>query len=881
MAGVSSTWRMAILRPGEDPIGHLAVALSQRSILGADDDELADTNQMLVDVTLRRSATGLADAVRQARMPKDENLLVLVDQFEELFRFRHSHHANSRDEAIAFVRLLIEASRQPNVPIYIVLTMRSDFIGDCMEFPGLPEVVNSGLYLVGRMSRDALRSAITGPVAVGGGTIAPRLVNRVLNDLGDDHDQLPLVQHALMRTWERWEQRRAGSEPIDIADYEAIGTFKNALSMHAEEAYQQTVANSRDRIAEHMFKALTDTFTDARGVRRPTTVQEVSAIAAAPEADVIAVAGAFRRAGRSFVMPPPSVPLGSKSILDLSHESLMRCWTRLIAWAEEERASADFYVRLSRAAAWFAQGSAGLWRNPELELALQWKARNQPTAAWAGRYDEGFDQAMAFLDRSRDQRSREEAEREHERRKKLRQAQWAAAVLAGFLMIAVALTYYARLENSRAEANLALAREAVDESLSSADRDPAMTGGDVPQVEEFRRELLAKAQRFYSAFMNQDPRSETSRRDLAFAHFRLGHINRLLEKPDEAAREYQDSITRFEALRTSYPRNREYRAALANAYNWLGETARPNPTRFADAERAYNSADQLQDALVAEDSTDSQTREDLARTHYNRGILRSARDDQASAADADFREAIRLLKPLAPTNDRAAQELARAYNNLGSLLSADPQRVQAVEDLWKQAIAIDERLVVKDPANRQYKMELAIFCNNLAVLLHDRGQLVEADRRSREALDLIDALARVAPSLAITRADAHSLRGMIVGGQEAGGAEREYTAALDLFDQLRQDPDVRRLPDFHMRFGDLLLNLAQFAGDQAEVARVRQLLARGVDLYADMASGIVASGSRAEAQLAFDTLARVLPALPETERAKLSASSQQLQGKLN
>ena len=54
------------------------------------------------------------------------------------------------------------------MPIYVVLTMRSDFIGDCMDFPGLPEAVNDGLYLVGRMTRDALRSAITGPVAVGG-----------------------------------------------------------------------------------------------------------------------------------------------------------------------------------------------------------------------------------------------------------------------------------------------------------------------------------------------------------------------------------------------------------------------------------------------------------------------------------------------------------------------------------------------------------------------------------------------------------------------------------------------------------------------------------------------------------------------------------------
>ena len=908
MAGASSTWRMAVLRPGEDPIGHLAGALSARHILGFDpgeepgegDAELADTNRVLVEATLRRSAAGLINAVRQARIPRDENLLVLVDQFEELFRFRRSHHAHSRDEAVAFVRLLIEAARQQSTPVYVVLTMRSDFIGDCMDFPGLSEAVNSGLYLVGRMSRDALRSAITGPVAVGGGTIAPRLVHRVLNDLGDDHDQLPLVQHALMRTWEHWERRgrdSGGGIPIDVDDYEAIGTFRDALSVHAEEAYQEAVATGGGQIAEHMFKALTDTFSDARGVRRPTSVHELAAISGVPEADVIAVADMFRRAGRSFLMPPPAVTLSPRSIVDLSHESLMRCWTRLIGWAEEERVSADFYVRLSRAARWFDEGSAGLWRNPELELAQQWTRDNEPTAAWAGRYDEAFGRAMAFLDRSLEQRDREDADRERERRAKLRRARVVAGVLATFLAVAVSLAYFAWRENARAEINLALAREAVDESLSSADRDPARVGADVPQVEEFRRELLAKAERFYTAFMNQEPRSEASGRDLAFAHFRLGHINRMLERRDEAAREYQDSIARFDALRAAYPANLEYRAALANAYNWLGETLRPAAARFADAERAYNSALELQQALVAVSAAGgsispgvpgaARYQQELARTHYNRGILRYTRGlepgraDMMAAAEADFRAAIGLLEPLAGANDQAAQELARASNNLGGLLSGDAQRLDEVQLLWEKAIAIDARLVAQDPANREYKLELARFYSNLAALLHERGQLEESSRRSREAVDLIEALARVAPSLAIARVDAHSLRGMILENQDSMGAEREYQTALDILDQLHGDETLRRLPEFHERFGDLLLNLAVFPGTRAEVERARQLLARAVSVYADMAAGIVASGSRADAQIALDNLSRVLPALPDAERARLTASSRQLQQKLD
>ena len=103
--------------------------------------------------------------------------------------------------------------------------MRSDFIGDCMRYPGLPEAVNEGQYLVPRMTRDGLR---LGDHRSGRGRrrseIAPRLVLRLLNDVGDNQDELPLVQHVLMRTWDHWSRHSAPGTPIDLANYEAVGT---------------------------------------------------------------------------------------------------------------------------------------------------------------------------------------------------------------------------------------------------------------------------------------------------------------------------------------------------------------------------------------------------------------------------------------------------------------------------------------------------------------------------------------------------------------------------------------------------------------------------------------------------------------------------------
>jgi tetratricopeptide (TPR) repeat protein len=766
MVKAGSGWRIATLRPGEDPIGHLAAALSPPGMLGTADPELAATQPILLEASLRRTPRGLVDAVRLAHLPAGENVLIVVDQFEELFRFRHSRQAaNSRDEAVAFVKLLLEAVKQHDTPIYVVLTMRSDFIGDCMEYPGLAEAVNDGQYLVPRMGRDAMRSAITGPVAVGGGRITPRLVQRLLNDLGDDHDQLPVLQHSLMRSWDRWVRRGDPDQPLDVADYEDVGTLRQALSFHAEEAYADSGDERHRAIAERVFKALTDTFSDPRGVRRPTSVAQLCAICDAPEEDVIAVVDVFRRQGRSFLMPPGSIPLTSRSIVDLSHESLMRCWDRLIAWARDEAAAATFYGRLAQAAAWHAEGTAGLWRDPELELALRWQQETRPTAGWAERLGPGFDRAMAFLAGSEAARTRERTEREQQRRRKLQVARSVAAVLAVLSLGAMALAYVAWQENRRAGANLGLARAAVNQMLSSAEVDPASAGADVPEMAEFRRELLGKAKQFYQEFLKQDPRGAELRQEMALAHFRLGHISRMLEKPAEAEAEYGQAIAQLAALDRERP-NAAYRQALANAYNWLGETLRAVAGRRGDAAKAYEQALQLQSALVAADGANAGYRQELARSHYNRGILRASADQSDAttfgAAEKDFRDAIRLLEPLAAQQTSgAAQELARASNNLASLIAEDESRTAEAAVLYDRAIGIHEQLIKHDPEDRQVKLELAQFQENDAELARVAGDFDRARRRNQGSLALLDDLLRPAPSLGLERARQHPHRGRL------------------------------------------------------------------------------------------------------------------------
>jgi WD40 repeat protein len=288
-------------------------------------------------------------------------------------------------------------------------------------------------------------------VAVGGGEIAPRLVLRLLNDVGDDPDQLPILQHALMRTWHHWTEHHAAGEPLDLRHYEAIGAMKEALSLHAEEAYHELASAPEQRIAEAMFKALTDRGSDQRGLRRPVRLAEVCSLAEAGEQEVIAVVERFRMPGRSFLMPPAGVELAGGSVLDISHESLMRIWTRLIQWVEDEARSAQIYLRLSKAAQQFQDGAGGLWRDPELQLALSWREEAGPNLQWARRYDPAFERAMLFLDYSRKERDLWIERREQARHRQLARTRWLAIVLGAGVLLTLAFGLYALVLKIEAE----------------------------------------------------------------------------------------------------------------------------------------------------------------------------------------------------------------------------------------------------------------------------------------------------------------------------------------------------------------------------------------------------------------------------------------------
>jgi hypothetical protein len=485
MTSAGSAWRVAIMRPGNDPVGNLARALNSPEVFGSDDEENAAIQTAIAESTLRRGSLGLVDAVRQAVMAPDENLLVVVDQFEEIFRFaRVATGEQYGNEAAAFIKLLLEASSQRDVPIYVVLTMRSDYLGDCSQFWGLPEAINESQYLIPRLTRDRLREAITGPVAVGGGKITPRLVNRLLNDVGDNQDQLPVLQHLLMRSWNEWKEKlltieaKIGEETvsrphkdvhegdaIDLCCADAVGGMANALSRHADEAFSELPTDHHREVAEKLFKALTEKGPDNREIRRPITLGEICAVTGAGKKEVATVIETFRRPGRSFLMPPPTVALESESLIDISHESLIRGWARLKEWVDEEARSSRIYRRLAETAVLHKEGGAGLWRDPDLQIALNWREQGKPNEVWARRYHPEFALAGSFLNESVAARDAQVAADEERRRKEIKRSRITALIFFVAFIFSLGMGVYAYDAKGKADTAKDEALKAKDDAL--------------------------------------------------------------------------------------------------------------------------------------------------------------------------------------------------------------------------------------------------------------------------------------------------------------------------------------------------------------------------------------------------------------------------------
>jgi hypothetical protein len=374
-----------------------------------------------IELRLRQSSFSFDSAVAEAGGLGGRSLLLVIDQFEELFRFGLAgldvrsdapEETQAREDAIQFVQILLDAAGRRLRDVHILITMRSDFIGDCSYFYGLPEAVSAAQYLVPNLTRGELEDAIRKPIETVGASIEPELIERLINDCGRELDQLPMLQHCLMRLWDRASKDSAGRPPrIVRSTYEDIGRMAEALSRHADEALEQ--CGGRGLAVQQTFRALSELDREGRATRRPLRFDRLVAESGVPEDDIRAVVDRFRAPDCSFLVPPLSAPvqlvIQPEDRVDIGHESLLRRWKRLagssrgeVGWLALEQADGQHYRTLFS----LLDGERAILTDPE--RTKSWWDSLPRTAAWADRYGGRFDEVRKFIaDSIRDKRRKQ------------------------------------------------------------------------------------------------------------------------------------------------------------------------------------------------------------------------------------------------------------------------------------------------------------------------------------------------------------------------------------------------------------------------------------------------------------------------------------------
>jgi hypothetical protein len=466
MEVAGDVWVEVYFRPGKDPLGNLVTALASKLVVppadrgGVEEREQADRDEVVaildrpnglsvfreryedrlslgpeLDAALappaEREAAGGEAAVAAAgearRLRRDANLLILADQFEEIF---NEFNQGSVAAELLVARLLeafrtegVESPRPAAARVHVLVTMRSEYLGLCATYRGMPVALNNAAFYVSRLDRAELRAAAVEPLQrwqrLAGRTAASRLVldegllARLLDAViltKDDPDHLPLFQHALARLW--WLAQDGGVLDGDLArcigrphlaralpEEEVDGVPGNrllalVLEAHAEEVYGALDAGSQ-RVAEVMLRRLSTKEQSGNVVRRLAPVRDIAACAGCPDAAVESLVERFGAPRHELVQMRKAAGAGN-DLVDLAHEALIRKWSRLSNWVNAENDLARSFEELTKDARRWVDGGGGIrniLRDDDLVAARTWlrsaelyQRTPDAIAAWAERY---------------------------------------------------------------------------------------------------------------------------------------------------------------------------------------------------------------------------------------------------------------------------------------------------------------------------------------------------------------------------------------------------------------------------------------------------------------------------------------------------------------
>ncbi|NDJ84642.1 MAG: protein kinase [Chloroflexi bacterium] len=456
-------WFVAEMVPSADPFRELEAALLS----------VAVGRQPNLLNRLGQDETVLNEIIRAILPGEAPTLLLLIDQFEEIF-------TQIEDESVrtAFLNSLLVAVTAPQSPLRLVITLRADFYDRPLLYAGFGELVRRNSEVVLPLSRAEMEAAIVRPAENAGLNVEPALVAAIVTEVGEQPGALPLMQYALTEVFERRE-----GNTLTVGAYQSSGGVLGALARRAEELYIQLDPGHQE-IVRQLFLRLVTLGEGTEDTRRRVSVAALRAIGTDNEASIQFVLDLY---GRYRLLTFDHDPETRDPTVEVAHEALIREWERLRNWLDENRDDVRIQQRLALAAQeWQRQNqdpsflASGL-RLQQFATLLESKNLNLNE-------DEVTYTRASLAERDRRQ-AEEEARQAHEltlERRAKRRAYFVAGVLVMAFVVAVILAGLAlsarsdavsardTAEENEARAVAETERRATAEAIAVEERDQAL-----------------------------------------------------------------------------------------------------------------------------------------------------------------------------------------------------------------------------------------------------------------------------------------------------------------------------------------------------------------------------------------------------------------------
>ncbi|MBD2531712.1 pentapeptide repeat-containing protein [Nostoc flagelliforme FACHB-838] len=337
--------RLVVLVPGTHPLEALAAMLAR--IANNDPTPVSKTREFAQELT-QKNNHGEYDGLRRiADVFPDiafSPLIILVDQFEEVYTL-----CKDKAERDAFVENLLCATAEPSKRVSVILTLRSDFLGETQQHPRLNKLFSEQGFLVPIMQPEDLEAAIAKPAEQAGYQLNSAIV-KLLVEQTQGREALPLLQFALTRIWEGLQN---GVDPAKTL--ENIGGVGGALAGEAQRLYESL--NAEDQaIARRIFLALVQLGEGTKNTRRRAALSEL--IADEKEAkSVRAIINRFAAPGVRFLATFSDEQSGE--MIEVAHEAMIRNWGQLQEWLTECQENLRKKRKIEQAAEdWIDQGKS-------------------------------------------------------------------------------------------------------------------------------------------------------------------------------------------------------------------------------------------------------------------------------------------------------------------------------------------------------------------------------------------------------------------------------------------------------------------------------------------------------------------------------------------